>query len=459
MRISRVKISNILGIEELTYDAGRINLVRGANGEGKSSFLSAITGALGSGSTAKLLRNGTDQGEIVLLLDDDIRFRAKVTEKGIVREAWDRDNVPIPRIQTWLKERLDFVAFNPVKFLRGTAEERLEWLLGIAPLHLTTSTLKAACPAAEILASSVDKEGEIKDPLKVLAALDTQMRERRTMVGREFKKKEGFTAELEKTLPAGTSEDCSVLLADARRLLTETQSARQIAEKRIDEIEAGEITAITKQLTDHENKLRKDAQDAIDRINTQLISDLAAARGDSDSKKEGIRQEAKEARKERLGILQEKETALSGDVARLEQVTEQQQKAETTRALLKQAQEEIREHKANYEALSKSIKAIDGIRAGLFAEMPISGLAVKDGAIFVDDVDYDTLNGANQVRVAFQLAKAASPGGIVCADGLMSELDNRHREHFEEWAEKSEIQLFITQVSDDGTPLTIEVKG
>lgn len=459
MQISRVKISNILGIEELTYDAGRINLVRGANGEGKSSFLSAITGALGSGSTAKLLRNGTDQGEIVLLLDDDIRFRAKVTENGIVREAWDKDNVPIPRIQTWLKERLDFVAFNPVKFLRGTAEERLEWLLKIAPLHLTVTALKAACPAAEILASSVDKEGEIKDPLKVLAALDTQMRERRTMVGREFKKKEGFTAELEKTLPAGTSEDCSASLADARRLLTETQSARQIAEKRIEEIEAGEITETANWLTATENKLRQDAQTAINAINAQLVSDLGSARHDADSKKDGIRQEAKQARKEHVGALQEKESVFSSDVARLEQVAQQQQKAETTRALLKQAQEEIRDHKANYQVLTKSIGAIEEVRAGLFAEMPINGLALKDGAIFVDGVDYDTLNGANQVRVAFQLAKAASPGGIVCLDGGLAELDNKHREFFDEWAQESGLQFFLTSVADDGTPLTIEAKG
>lgn len=458
MKVSRVKYSNILGLDEFEFTAGAgVNLIKGENAAGKSSALRGLIEALGSGSQAKLLRNGTDQGEVVIIFDDKVCVRARVTEQnGVQRTAWDAEGVEIPRFQTWLKERLNVVSFNPVRFLRGTPQERLDFLLSVAPLHLTVATLKAACPAAEILASSVDKEGEIKDPLKVLAALDTQMRERRTMVGRESKKKKGFADELETTLPAGVPEDCAELLEGTRNQLAAVKSERMVQERKIDKTEQDLIGQANDILAQRESQLKADAQAAIDRIAAQLVSDLTAARETAENDRQTVRDDAKQVRKDRLGALQVKETALVEEVARQEQIVEQQSRSNTTRALLKQAKDEVREHDKNYEALSKSIKAIDGIRAGLFAEMPISGLAVKDGAIFVDDVDYDTLNGANQVRVAFQLAKAASPGGIVCLDGGLAELDNKHREFFDEWAQESGLQFFLSEVAPDGTPLTVE---
>lgn len=457
MQIAKVKISNILGIEEFSFSAGKLNLVKGANGEGKSSLLSALVGALGSGSQAKLLRNGTDKGEIVLLFEEGIKFRAKVSEKGIEREAWDKDNIPIPRIQTWLRERFDAVAFNPVKFLRGTPAERLEWLLTITPLHLSAAKLKEACPEAELLASSIDREGEIKDPLKVIAALDTQMRERRTLVGREAKKKKGFADELEGTLPGGSvGEDSSKLLADIRQQYNEVLSARQVLEKKIDVAEAGLLNKASMLLAVKESELKTQAQAAIDRISAQLISDLSAAREAAEVDRQSIRDEAKGARKDQLGALQTQENLLATEVSRLQEVVKQQEKSTTTRALLKQARTEADEHKGRYEALSASIEKLEEVRTGLFAEMPITGLEVKDGAILVDGIDYETLNGANQVRVAFQLAKAASPGGLVALDGGLSELDDKHRRYFEEWAEKSGLQFFLSEVAPDGTPLTVE---
>lgn len=279
------------------------------------------------------------------------------------------------------------------------------------------------------------------------------------MIGRESKKKKAMADELETTIPAGTAEDGAGVLAGLRSQLASVQSERQLAAKKIDDVETGCLYDISTKLGLQETQLRKDAQAAIDRINLQLVSDLGGARYTADSEKEGIRQEAKEARGKRLGSLQAKETALAEDVARQEQIAKQQDQANTTRALIKQAKAEVADHDKRYKALSESISALDEVRLSLFQSMPIKGLAVKDGAILVDDIDYETLNGANQVRVAFQLAKAASPGGICCLDGPIAELDNKHREYFEKWAEESGLQFFISSVSDDGTPLTVEAKG
>src|SRR5678815_4179816 len=83
MQISRVTFSNILGLEEYEFQAGKLNLIKGENEAGKSSVIRGLIGALGSGSQAKLLRNGSSQGEVVVVFDTGERIRATVTpDKG-----------------------------------------------------------------------------------------------------------------------------------------------------------------------------------------------------------------------------------------------------------------------------------------------------------------------------------------------------------------------------------------
>ena len=65
MRVAHVRISNILGIEEIEFAPGGFTEVSGGNGAGKTSVLEAIRAALRGGNDATLLRNGADRGEIV----------------------------------------------------------------------------------------------------------------------------------------------------------------------------------------------------------------------------------------------------------------------------------------------------------------------------------------------------------------------------------------------------------
>jgi DNA repair exonuclease SbcCD ATPase subunit len=74
MHISKVKITNILGIDELEFQPGQFNAFTGGNGSGKTSALEAIKAALKGGHDATLLRNGADKGEVVLVLDDGSRW-------------------------------------------------------------------------------------------------------------------------------------------------------------------------------------------------------------------------------------------------------------------------------------------------------------------------------------------------------------------------------------------------
>ena len=70
MKISKLKIENLFGIEQLELDGKSVELT-GSNGVGKSSVLDAIRLALTNNSKRKyVVKNGKTEGRIFVKLDD-----------------------------------------------------------------------------------------------------------------------------------------------------------------------------------------------------------------------------------------------------------------------------------------------------------------------------------------------------------------------------------------------------
>ena len=79
MKVNKITISNILGLESYEIKPGQFTAITGANGQGKTSALDAIKAAVGGGHDATLLRNGATEGRIVLELDDGSSIVKRVT--------------------------------------------------------------------------------------------------------------------------------------------------------------------------------------------------------------------------------------------------------------------------------------------------------------------------------------------------------------------------------------------
>lgn len=63
MRIAKISIKNVLGIEELEIDSpGALTVIEARNGRGKSSTMEAIRAVVDGGHDASLLRHGAEQG-------------------------------------------------------------------------------------------------------------------------------------------------------------------------------------------------------------------------------------------------------------------------------------------------------------------------------------------------------------------------------------------------------------
>ncbi|CAH1654942.1 Exonuclease SbcC [Hyphomicrobiales bacterium] len=60
MKIHHIRISNILGVDQLEFEAGQFNEISGQNGTGKTSVLEAIKSVTQTGHDATLLRKGAE---------------------------------------------------------------------------------------------------------------------------------------------------------------------------------------------------------------------------------------------------------------------------------------------------------------------------------------------------------------------------------------------------------------
>ena len=73
MKISKLKIENLYGIEQLELDGKSVELT-GSNGVGKSSVLDAIRLALTNNSKRKyIVKNGEKEGIVFVKLDNGIQ--------------------------------------------------------------------------------------------------------------------------------------------------------------------------------------------------------------------------------------------------------------------------------------------------------------------------------------------------------------------------------------------------
>ena len=132
MKISKLKIENLYGIEQLELDGKSIELT-GTNGAGKSSVLDAIRLALTNNSKRKyIVKNGETEGRVLVKLDDGITIdRKKRTNKSDYKSVKDENGNEINSPETFLKDIFTPLQLEPVEFLSMSEQEQNRILLNL----------------------------------------------------------------------------------------------------------------------------------------------------------------------------------------------------------------------------------------------------------------------------------------------------------------------------------------
>ena len=148
MRVEHIKISNILGIESLEFDAKTFNVVSGPNGVGKTSVLKAIKSITHGGYDATLVRKGEKNGEVVLVMDDGTEIRKRISNKT-QNTTIRKNGIEVSRPAEMIQSFIDTLSANPIEFLRTPKKGRVDSLLDSLPMKadLIASKRSSASPS------------------------------------------------------------------------------------------------------------------------------------------------------------------------------------------------------------------------------------------------------------------------------------------------------------------------
>jgi DNA repair exonuclease SbcCD ATPase subunit len=446
MRVSRIKISDILGIEELEFEPGAFTTISGTNGSGKTSVLEAIKSVVKGGTDATLLRNGAKDGEIILVLDDETQIRKRVTAKSSTVTV-ERDGAIVREPMSTIRAITDMLSVNPVEFLAARPKDRTDVLLESLPIKADPKRLSKIA-GFEVHADSSDHA------LVLIDRLQREIFDDRTATNRALRDKRATVQQLEGTLPApgepGATGDLPALEAAKAQLDAAKEAEFERVRLKLNEFRktADEKTEAVRA---NMNSVREVAAQRIEAIRVQMQADIDALTPELTAiqdwlvdaeRKAGIQRE-KTVNRHAEGV-----APIMAEISALRSSQGAAARAQQTRETIALIDREGLALRADSDRQTKALEDLAAYKAELLENLPIQGLTVQDGEIMRDGVVFDRLNTAQQVEIAVDIAKLrAGALGVICVDGLEN-LDTAHFEAFKAQAIKSGLQLIVSRVSD-----------
>ena len=440
LQVSRIKITNVLGIEDLEIEPGAVTVVEGRNGQGKSSVLDAIRSAIGGGHDATLIRNGAKAGEVVLEFEDGSRLTSRITPSGSKRTFTDGNGVPVKKTQSYLDSIRDTLSANPIVFCDAPAKKRIELLAAAVPAEMSKERIEeaAGCPLPHHLPL-------VGGALEVIGTAEAHYYEARRDVNAELRQAKETVASLEGAIPEG-AEDLeairNALAADERSREAELDRLRAEAE----EIEQFWRDADAESNARRESEIeeaRKVFEEAKARAHAEYQSSRETALSNRDRRLSEINAEAKPKIEE-----------LTARIAQTDERLSAATKAAGALEVLDRSRRVVAEKDALAERLDAAVKATRKLREEILEDLPIRGLEVKDGEIHFEGVPWPHLEESRRVWLAVQIAQLRSGElGLICIDGL-ERLDEARFAAFVESLLATGAQLIGARVTDGELAVT-----
>lgn len=439
MKIAHITIKNILGTRELDFaPAAGFTEIVGPNGSGKTTVLEAIKAVFKGGHDATLLRDGAEKGEIVLLLDDGTEIKKTVREHTSNVQL-SRDGRILPRPAELIKQLVDRLSNNPVAFLTAPKDERVSIFLQSMPLTADIAKL-------EQISGIKVANAEGLHAYLVIEHVYDQVFKDRASTNRAVDEKEKTIKQLRQALPdapdgiiGGEDElEAQLVEIDARKdkdlgevhekLSTFTQTINtQVATS--NQTYDGQIEELQKQI----EALRTAKAEAVAGFRTRVTS----VEGKANVKRQEIK-DAHRATREPV------ETQLTILRTNRNAAAKREQTLETIRML----EGELVELNNDVARQNKALEDIKQYKSDMLDNLPIPGVEVRNSEIYRDNIVFDRLNTAQRVDMAVELAKLrAGELGVVCVDGIEA-MDSATFEEFRQKSQASQLQFFVSHVTD-----------
>lgn len=470
MHISRLKMRNILATEELEFNAGKFVYIAGPNASGKSTILEAIKAVFKGGHDATLLRTGAEKGEIVLELDDGTEVTKTIREfTSDLKIKAPGSKRPMAKPKELIDTLVDKLSNNPIDFLNERDEKRrVDVLLESMPISVDVNKLQQISGVALPENASEMHMYQLFDHVRSIVFDD------RTGTNRAVDEKKKTIIQLTQAMPVlpegvvggETDLEAKLVEIDAQKdkSLTEVHdkltsytnavnaqivaisASHDAAIQKYTETMDAEIETLQRQLeakrTEKLTNLANMRQTKTDAVN-EMTAKITDVTGRADAKRLEIKQSHQTTR----APVESQLTILRGN---RNMAARRAQTLETIKTL----EGELKQLEKDVERQNRAIELIDQYKSEVLRNLPIPGLEVRAGKIYRNDVVFDRLNLEQRMNIGIEIAKLrAGDLGVVCVDGIEA-FDNAHFQEFKRQAAKTDLQFFVTHVSDQ--PFHIE---
>lgn len=469
MKISKLKIENLYGIEELELDGNSVELT-GSNGVGKSSVLDAIRLALTNNSKRKyIVKNGQTEGRIFVKLDDGTTIdRKKRTDKADYKSIKDANGNEINSPESFLKDIFTPLQLEPVEFLSMSEQEQNRILLNLIKFDKDKKQFITDNFGEEI--NWVDYNNSILEILNEIQSKDGQYYQAREEINRtargeqaivndiakdipenydvekwrnytlsdkyaELNKKKDYNAKIDKSITYKEDYDNKIKqLEDKEHAILVEINANKAEEKakinsEIQKYE-NEIALLKKELENLDNKYL--AQE------TQTKSETVAEKSKLDENIQIANEWASKTKEETDGLENELKIAeeMKSHINEYDRMNEKQQHIELLR---KQS-----------ESLTDKIELARNLPGKILkeAQIPVKNLTVENGVPLVNGLPVGNLSEGEKLTLCVDVA-LANPDSlkIILIDGV-EKLSEANRNKLYEICKEKGLTIFATRTTD-----------
>lgn len=479
LKVSSLKIQDVLGITQYSMEPGKVTLISGDNAAGKTSVMRSIDSVLEGGDLAKLARIG-DNGEeidpeIVMVLESDEgqKFMVEKNTKSLKVRAQVGDSAgfeDVPQPARFLKGLYDNHMFSPVKFMEAPnyskdpkKKDRIRMLLGALPVELDREQL---WKDMKISKKDISPVPEGLHPLIEMNLITESIKEKRKGINRDAKSKAGSAEQIRRSIPAvlpdGHDDEIEELeksiSAKEREITERVEQAKGKCEVGCNDAQTGVNDIQHEENSRHEQwasskraELEKKIAEQKADLEVLIAEDLQETNDKIAEAMESRDELQAEFRKERDSIVEQafkEQSALESDRTKLTEMREAGKAAVKAKALHEQAEafdDESKKLGKISQKLTFALNALDKKRREMANNLPIKGLAVVDKEIQLDGISYDHLNTAKQIKLAVQIACLRSKEQelpLVKVDGAEA-LGSKNFELFVKYLNEENAQSFI----------------
>src|SRR5665648_995783 len=138
MRVSRIEIKNFIGIKELKLDLGKINIITGRKGEGKTSISQSIQkGFTNQNERVEVIRHGEEEATIFIQTDTCLEIDRKIRTNKTDYLKVRKPSEAVPSSEKYLKQFINGDIFSPLEFVGRSATEQAKIILNMLEIPWT----------------------------------------------------------------------------------------------------------------------------------------------------------------------------------------------------------------------------------------------------------------------------------------------------------------------------------